>query len=361
MKTLSKFAAVVALGAAVTSTSSAFGQADLQLKQARDRDGQDKREQRQDRQESKQENRQEQRADRQERQQMKREREQLNNMPQPVRRALKEQTNNATNIDYFRQKGEGNNEGPTFGATFTGADGRNYDVRLNREGEVLSRTDLTAQQASAQAPATPAPTPAPAPTPPVANAPTTPAPTPTPTPTPAPTPNTPTARGEAPKSGDPVYRRLEANEVPANIRTVLDREAKGGTDVKYYRSKYGQQMSYTVRFDKGGEEHATHVADDGNVLARGGKQVGGDDEQAQTASGSERAAKSDDKDTPIELNAMPRQVQTQFRRLTEGGSDVKFFRTKYGQQQAFQANYKSKDGKQHRVFVDDDGKIIANK
>lgn len=358
MKTLSKFAAVVALGAAVTSTSSAFGQADLQLKQARDRDGQDKREQRQ---ENRQENRQEQRADRQERQQMKREREQLNNMPQPVRRVLKEQTNNATNIDYFRQKGEGNNDGPTFGATFTGADGHNYDVRLNREGEVLSRTDLTAQQASAQAPATPAPTPtpAPAPTPPVANAPTTPAPAPTPTP--APTPNTPTARGEAPKSGDPVYRRLEANDVPANIRTVLDREAQGGTDVKYYRSKYGKQMSYTVRFDKGGEEHATYVADDGNVLARGGKQVGGDDDEAQTASGSERASKSGDKDTPVELNAMPRQVQTQFRRLTEGGSEVKFFRTKYGDQAAFQANYTGKDGKYHRVFVDNDGKIIANK
>ena len=358
MKTLSKFAAVVALGAAVTSTSSAFGQADLQLRQAQQREAQEKRENRQ-------ENKGEQRADRQERQQMKREREQLNNMPQAVKRVLREQTANATNIDYFRQKGE-NNDGPTFGATFTGADTHQYDVRLDREGKVLSRTDLTAQQAAAQAPATPAPAtpaPAPAPMPPVANAPTTPAPVPAPTPAPAPT--APTASGEAPKSGDPVYRRLQANEVPANIRTVLDREAKAqnGQNAKYYRSKYGQQMSYTVRYeDKSGEEQAVHVADDGSVLARGGKAV---DDEAQTASASDKAntpaAETAQAPGRVELNAVPKQVQTQFRRLTEGASDVKFYRTKYGNQQAFQANFTSKDGKDHRVFVDEDGKILSQK
>ena len=351
MKTFSKLAAVVALGAAVTSTTSAFGQADLQLKQAREREAQQKQEQ-------KQENKTEQRADRQERQQMKREREQLNNMPQPVRRALKEQTNNASNIDYFRQKGE-NNDGPTFGATFTGADGHNYDVRIDREGNIISRNDLTAQAAATQAPATPAPVPAPAPTPPVANAPTTPAPVPAPAPAPAPT--APTASKEAPKSGDPVYRRLQANEVPANIRTVLDREAQGGTDVKYYRSKYGKQTSYTVRFDKGGEEQAAYVADSGEVLARGGKEVDG---EAQTASASEKASTpSDNVQAPgrVELKAMPKQVQTQLNRLTEGASDVKFYRTKYGSQQAFQANYTSRDGKDHKVFVDENGKILSQK
>ena len=355
MKTFSKLAAAVALGAAVTSSTSAFGQAaDLQLRQAKEREAQEKREQRQQNQTG-------QSADRQERQQLKREREQLNNMPDRVRRVLKEQTANATNIDYFKVKGE-KDEGATFGATFTGADTHNYDVRIDRQGNVLSRTDLTAQQAAVQAPATPAPVPAPAPapTPPVANAPTPPVPTPTPTPTP----DSPTARGEAPKSGDPVYRRLEANEVPANIRTVLDREARGGTDVKYYRSKYGKQMSYTVRFDKGGEEQATYVADNGEVLARGGKEL---NDEAQTASASERANRPvDDKSANlapgrVEIDAMPRQVQTQLRRLTEGGKDVKFYRTKYGNQQAFQANYTGKDGKEHRVFVDQDGKILSQK
>jgi hypothetical protein len=182
--------------------------------------------------------------------------------------------------------------------------------------------------------------------------------------TPAPAPTAPTASTEAPKSGDPVYRRLQANEVPANIRTVLDREAQGGKDVKYYRSKYGSQMAYTVRFDDAkGNEQAVHVADNGAVLARGGH----DTDDAQTASTSQKpGTPANDKNASqapgrVELNAIPKTAQTQLRRLTEGASDVKFYRTKYGNQQAFQANFTSKDGKDHRVFVDEDGKILAQK
>lgn len=348
MKKIPTWAAAVALAAAVTTTTSAFGQADLQFKQAREREAQQKKEQREG-------NKQEQQADRQERRQLKREREQLSNMPNPVKRVLRAETEGATNIDYFKTKEEGK-ERPTFGATFTKADGRNYDLRIDREGNVLSRTDLTARQAAAQAPATPAPVaPAPAPVP---------GPAPTPPPVaqspaaPAPKPTAPTASAEAPESGDPVYRDLQASEVPAKIRTVLDREAKGGTDVKYYRSKYGKQLSYTVRFDDAnGREQGVHVADNGEVLARGGKPLNEDD--AQAASGSEKADPAIAKSSRIELSDAPRQVQTQLRRLTEGASDVKVYRSKYGNQQAYQASYTGKDKKDHRVFVSDDGQILA--
>jgi hypothetical protein len=351
MKKLPTWAAAVALGAAVATTSSAFGQADLQLRQAAQN-------------EKKQQNEQN-KADKQERRQEKKEREQLNNMPQGARKVLKAETENATNIDYYRHKeeadGKGNDNKRVFGATFTKADGHQYDIKVDRDGNVLSRTDLTAQQTAAAAPATPAPaTPAPA----------TPAPT-----TPAPAPTSPSARAgsqEAPESGSPVYRRLQANEVPANIKTVLDREAQGGKDVKYYRSKYGQEMAYTVRWDDAnGREQAAHVADNGQVLARGGHAL--DDNNAQTASGNQPAKGSGSGSTSgnssnanaapgrVELNAIPRQAQTQLRRLTEGASDVKFYRTKYGNEQAYQANYTSKDGKEHRVFVDDEGKILSQR
>jgi len=346
MKQLPTWAAVVALGAAVATTSSAFGQADLQLRQASQQEQKDK--------EAKHEQNQ---TDKQERRQEKHEREQLNNMPQPARRVLKTETENATNIDYYRHKDEGKDNKPTFGATFTKADGHQYDIKVDRDGNVLSRTDLTSQQTAAARPATPAPA--------------TPAPTPSPT-TPAPAPTSPSASAgsqDAPESGSPVYRRLQANEVPANIRTVLDREAQGGKDVKYYRSKYGQQMAYTVRFDDAnGREQAVHVADNGTVLARGGHSA----DDAQTASGSQQPAKSGSSSSGnnssttaapgrVELNAIPKQAQTQLRRLTEGASDVKFYRTKYGSDQAYQANYTSKDGKEHRVFVDDSGKILSQR
>jgi len=337
MKSFHTWAAAVALGAAVAATPSAFGQADLQLQQARQRQAEQKKEDKAERQ-----------ADKQERREMKREREQLNNMPNPVKKVLRAETENATDIDYYRIKPDEKGEHNTFGAKFTKA-GRQFDVHVDRDGNVLTRTDLTAQAAAAQAPATPAPA--------------TPAPVPAPT-TPAPAPTAPTASTEAPKSGDPVYRRLQANEVPANIRTVLDREAQGGKDVKYYRSKYGSQMAYTVRFDDAkGNEQAVHVADNGAVLARGGH----DTDDAQTASTSQKpGTPANDKNASqapgrVELNAIPKTAQTQLRRLTEGASDVKFYRTKYGNQQAFQANFTSKDGKDHRVFVDEDGKILAQK
>jgi hypothetical protein len=105
------------------------------------------------------------------------------------------------------------------------------------------------------------------------------------------------------------------------------------------------------------------------VLARGGHST---EDNAQTASGSQQPAKSgsttsgNSSSTPaaagrVELSAIPKQAQTQLRRLTEGASDVKFYRTKYGSEQAYQANYTSKDGKEHRVFVDDEGKILSQR
>ena len=127
--------------------------------------------------------------------------------------------------------------------------------------------------------------------------------------------------------------------------------------MKYYRTAYGSKSSYTVEYDKGGEEHRVFVDDSGNVLTR---KTGNDNNEATTASSSQKA---NDKDKPgrVELNAMPRQAQTQIRRITEGASDVKYYRTKYGSQEAFQANYTSKDGKEHRVIVDENGKILSQK
>ena len=105
---------------------------------------------------------------RQERREQKREREQLSNMPQPVRRTLRAETQNATNVDYYRVEAQdttSGGKGREFGAKFTNAAGHQMDIRLDREGKVISRQDLTAATATAQAPAAPAQQPAPAPAP----------------------------------------------------------------------------------------------------------------------------------------------------------------------------------------------------
>jgi len=346
MKNLTTWAAAVALAAAVSTTTSAFGQADVQLRAAKEAEARQKQEQRHETE-----------TDRAERRREKREREELNNMPNPVKKVLKAETQNATNIDYFKTKGE-NGKKATFGATFTRNDGHNFDIHVDRDGNILSRTDLTAQAQATAAPATPAPaTPAPA----------TPAPG-----TAAPTDTAAQRAAEANTSA----RRLQPTEVPNNVRTVLDREAQaqGGTDVKYYRSKYGSEAAYTVDYDdKNGVGHRIFVDDNGKVLARhddtansqtasSSSKSGASNANSQTSSSSKSGA-SNSSTAPgrVELSAMPKQAQTELRRLTEGASDVKFYRTKYGNEQAYQANYTTKDGKEHRVYVDDNGKILSQK
>src|SRR5688572_7819311 len=131
-------------------------------------------------------NRQEQQTDKQERRELKREREQLNNMPEAPRKALRAATQGASNIDYYRVPDQ---KPPQFGAQFTAADGKQYDLRVDRQGNVLSRNEVNAQ-ASAQAPIQPAQTPAPA----------TPAPAPT-----TPAPGSATASADAPESGNAIY------------------------------------------------------------------------------------------------------------------------------------------------------------
>src|SRR5688572_24639287 len=185
MKTIPNWLAAVALSAAVTSAVPAFGQAGQPstISGAQRAQQDDQKQTREERREAQRERQEQQKADRAERRQENKEKEQLKNMPRPVRLTLRGETANATEIDYYREKGE-QGQPPTFGAKFTSAEGRNIDLRVDREGKVVSRTDLTAQTASAQSPAQAPATPAPA----------QPAPTPAPgTTTPAPTPAQPGA------------------------------------------------------------------------------------------------------------------------------------------------------------------------
>ena len=296
-------------------------------------------------------------ADAQERKEQKREKEQLNNMPQPARRVLRTETEKAQNVDYFRVRDEAQDRN-IFGATYTTADGKNMDLRVDRQGNVISRTDLTAQaaaQAAAQQPAAPAPVqpapaPAPVPAPGTAQA---------PTPTPAPAPTAPTA--EAPKSGDPIYRRLQANEVPQNIRTVLDREAQGGKDVKYYRTKYGKQLAYEVKFDDAsGKGKGVYVDDSGTVLTRKTDDPR-DTSEAETASARESASDNKQALGRVQMDDLPKQAKTQLTRLTEGGKNVNLYRTRYRGQDAFEAKFTTRDGKKMNIYVDESGKVLSQK
>jgi hypothetical protein len=363
MNKMPTWIAAVALSAAVSAAVPAFGQAQgpstVTGAQRAQQNDDNKKGTKEERQAAKRQQEQQQQANRQDRKEQKREREQLNNMPEKARKVLRAETQNAQNVDYFRVKDEAQDRN-IFGATFTNADGKNMDLRVDRQGNVISRTDLTAQAAAtaaAQQPApaqpapTPAPAPAPAPAPGTAQAPTTPAP--------APTAPTASAEQEAPKSGDPVYRRLQATELPQNIRTVLDREAQNASDVKYYRTKYRGKMAYEVKFtDAGGTEKGVYVNDAGEVVNRvtDAPREGEATQAGATESGAKPQAAG-----RIEMDAAPKQAQTQLRRLTEGGKNVKLYRTRYGKQDAYQAKFTSRDGKDMSVYVDENGKVLSQK
>jgi hypothetical protein len=384
-KNMQALMAAVAIGAGVVVAPTAYGQAvDAGLARQQQLE-----QERQQKQQQKAANRTEQQANKAGRREAKREREQLGNMPKPVRETLRAQSQGAADVDYYRvEPDQTAGAGRQFGVRFTDANKHQLDVRVDREGKVISRQDLTAATAAAQAPATaaqqPAPaTPAPAtPTPPVA---TTPAPA-------TPAPGSATASTEAPESGNPIYRRLQANEVPANIRAIFDKDTAGAKNVNYYRTKYGSQLAYEAKWtDAGGKDMRHYVSDAGATLVRGESNDNDDDARAASADRRDNDRRDDrnrDRDRRdanrdndhrddnattagstsgaiktgrAELNDLPKPVQTYFRRAAENGKNVKYYSTKYGSQQAYQADFTSADGKQHTVILDQSGKVLSQK
>jgi len=363
-KNMQALMAAVAIGAGVAATPMAWGQdAGLTLQQQKQQEHKQQQEQHAA-------NKTEQQAAKAEHRQEKHEREQLANMPKPVRETLRAETVNKQHIDYYRVEGQGGKaaNGREFGAKFTDANGHQMDVRVDREGKVLSRNDITATAAAAQTPATAAQQPA----------------TATPT-TPAPAPGSATSSTEAPESGNAIYRRLQANEVPQNIRTIFDKDTANAKNVAYYRTKYGSQLAYEAKWtDASGKDMRHYVSDAGATLVRG--ESNDNDDNARVASADHRDSDHHDanhdrdrdhhddnattasssssakiKTGRAELNDLPKPVQTYFRRSTENGKDVKFYNTKYGSQQAYQADYTSSDGKQHTVILDQNGKVLSQK
>lgn len=351
MKKMPTWIAAVAVSTAAWAAAPVFGQArgpDTVANAQRSQDQDNKRTP-----EERRAAREAQQANKAERREQKREREQLNNMPEKARKVLRAETANAKDVDYFRIKDDGKDQ-PVFGATYTSADGKNMDLRVDRQGTVISRTDLTAQataQAAAQQPATPAPVPAPTPAP-------------APAPTPAPTSPTASADQEAPKAGDPIYRRMTAQELPENIRVALEREAHGSSDARYYRTKYRGKMAYEVKFTDGkGIERGVYVNDNAEVVNR---RVDEPREGEAVQAGAKETASPGGAANPqaagrVEMNALPKQAQTQLQRLTEGGKEIKLYRTRYGKQDAYQAKFQSRDGKNMSVYVDENGKVLSQK
>lgn len=382
MKSLHKLAAAVALGFGVSASSVATAQqAPVDAGLARQQQVQSERqEKRENRQERRQERREQQQANKADKRETKQEREELNNMPKEVRQILRTETQNATNVDYYRVQVE---NAPFFGAQFTNAEGKRIDLRLNREGQVAHRMDLT-QTASAQ----------PGQSAPVQSTPATPTRTPMPT--------SPTASSGAdqvaPESGAAIYRRVEANELPQPVAKAFEAESKNikpNSDTKFYRTKYGNKLAYEVKYTNNRNEvMAVYVDDNGQVLNRHVSEE--DDDRTATAGSAERSERIADradraaeragdrasdrardrvesregrsadqsggnriKTGRVELNQMPSTVQSQMRRITDGGEDVKYYATKYGSQQAYEAKFKNRNGKDMTVYLDEDGKVLS--
>ena len=93
-----------------------------------------------------------------------------------------------------------------------------------------------------------------------------------------------------------------------------------------------------------------------------------DNDNAQTAGASTPASKTNTntnntsiKTGRTQLNDLPKSVQTQVNRMTEGARDVNLYNTKYGDEQAYEAKYTTKDGKHMAVYFDRNGKVLSQK
>jgi len=65
-------------------------------------------------------------------------------------------------------------------------------------------------------------------------------------------------------------RRLQANELPANIRQIFDKDTKNARDVRYYQTRYGTQAAYEAKWtEANGKEMKHYVSDTGTTFVRG--------------------------------------------------------------------------------------------
>lgn len=305
-------------------------------------------ERRQDREQRQERNR----AERDQKREDKRDRELLRNMPKEARNALEAQVKGAQgDVDYYKTEVGGER---AFGAIFKDSTGQVVDVRVDRNGKVLSRLGA-AQGATPLAPAAAAPAAAP-----------------------------------AAADADPVQANANSREpgavnfrdMPAAVQQAFRAETRNGRDIHFYQvnGAYEARLltapddprrALLVRVDPNGQVLGRRPIEPGEVAISG---AGAAPVAAPVAAGSPASASglpdpvqananSRDRDA-INFRDMPAAVQETMRQETRNGSNIRFYRAKFGSQDVYEAKLMAAPNDPRgelAVRVDPTGKVVERR
>lgn len=294
-------AAALAVGAVGWSPAASFGQ---------DATKQERKQQKQQEKEARQ-------AEKDRRKEEKREKALLNKMPAPARDALTAQTSGGTEVDYYRLAGQDR----VFGAMFRDETGQLVDVRVDRDGQIISR--LTSDHPSETAEAAPA-----AADPAAAEI---------------------TAEVEAPEVGV----LLNSDQLPQPVRETMFKEIEGSPDPRYYRVMLGDQSVYETRYTTpDGKAMIAHVDETGRFIQR--QEITPETPPAPTSTS------STDREV-IDFDTMPKEIRDAMRKATKGGDGAQFYRATFNGERIFETRFWNDDDRRILVRMSEDGKILETK
>jgi hypothetical protein len=260
----------------------------------------------------------------------KHEAEKLANMPAEARHALKAATEGTTNPDYFKLTVDGK---PVFGATFVAADNKHYEVRVAKDGTLISKeeaaADATADAAKAAADSAAAQK--------------------------ARDDAAAAAKGAAiapaamqPGVATPAMIQgrtavADTASFPAPVKERLAGETMGCKNVHYYTSTAEGTQLYESDYDTLDQVHVRlRVQPNGRIFSKQQDRAG------------EVSMHS-----PIELDQAPAAARKMLQTETAGVKNPEFFKVTEGGKTSYEAAFAGEQGKTRHVRISEEGKIVS--
>lgn len=236
-------------------------------------------------------------------------------LPANIRRLLEEKTAGGTRHRFFRETDKGRR---TYFVEYAKGE-KQFQVRVDERGEVLIDREVTA-----------------------------------------------VARADEPAED---MRRAEigADELPGNLRRLLEEKTAGGTDHRFFRETRGGQRTYFVEYNKNGQPGSLRVDERGNVVAE--QAVAGtprptpqpppvrqSEEEADLAAADAGPAGSH---VMVPVGDLPAEVRQAFEQQTKGGTEHIVQRRTQEGRTLYTANYRTADDEHNIIVVDDRGQVVV--
>lgn len=168
-------------------------------------------------------------------------------------------------------------------------------------------------------------------------------------------------------AADTDYGYVQANQLPAAVKTTAGNETKGGKDIIYQKQTTGGKSVYSVHYtDAAGKRMAVHIDSAGKVVkgpfayddSKDRAEAGAQAAAAKSGGGAASATGGEAQFRKVGAQDLPAAVNTALTGQTKGGKDVIYYSQIRDGQQIYSSHWTAPNGKRMFVRVDGAGKVI---